>query len=437
MGVLACLVPAGSLAAEKPAVQEVALEQAGPNQALVTLLTSVYQSNPSLQAARQEMKQTEELYPQARAGWLPNATVSTSLFSSNVESGNFSDGDGATTKNASLNINQPVWRGGRTSAEIARSRALIRAGKSLLSSREQALFLDAAIAYMDVLRDRQLLALRVDNEKLLGREYASARERRQIGDLTETDVQQARSRRAAATASRLIAEGQLQASEANFGRIAGYMPPASIDEPSLRFIMPETPAAMQAMAEQNNPDLAIELYEKTAAEAGVKATFRELFPQISAFATLNAERDPQPGLVDRAEDQTVGVRATLLLYDGGVIRSRVRQAKSAVKQQEYEIADVHRRIVADITTNWATWQAARAETIARQTEMQATEEALAGVREETMIGQRTLLDVLDADQERINAKTTYAIARRNEAVARFTLAVSLGLFTPENLGVRP
>lgn len=398
---------------------------------LPDILQHVHDNNPTLKAAREELHETMELYPQARAGWLPTVSGEARLFATDIESSNFGNGTGATTKDMTVSLDQPIWRGGRTFAETARARDLIRAGEAVLSQAEQDIFLEAVTVYMNVLRDRKILDLRLHNEDILTQELHAARERMAIGDITTTDVQQARSRLARAEAERIKAEGDFDMSCAAFEDIVGMAVPDVLLVPHSRIALPTDMNDMITLAERQNPELMIIQFEQRAAEHGADATFRELLPQLAAFASYNKQYDPQPGIVDKSQTEMVGLRATITLYEGGAARSRLREARRSAKRQHYEIQETRQRIKRTVTKHWRAYQAAKAQIESRKAQITATEAALEGVRIEAREGQRTVLDVLDADQEVIDAKAALARARRDEVVAKFALANSLGLLRPD------
>lgn len=394
---------------------------------LKDVLKKVYESNPTLLAARAELEETKELYPQARAGWLPTISGESSIYATDIESSNFSAGTGATTKDLTLNVNQPVWRGGRTFSETARARDLIRAGEAFLLQAEQDIFLDAVTVYMNVIRDKELLDLRIDNENIILKEYRAALERLELGDLTETDVQQTKSRHARAKSARIQAESDYDISKARFEEIVGLAPPEQLALPFLAFDLPLGMPAMLNMAEMQNPEILIAQFEQSAAEHSADARFRELLPQVSAFASINRQYDPQPGIVDQSKTETIGLRASILFYEGGAARSRVQEARRAAKRQKFEIHEVRQRIRQEVMSNWRAYELAKAQTQNCKEEIKASEAALEGVWIEAREGQRTMLDILDADQEMVDAKVGLARAKRNEVVAHYALSNSLGL----------
>lgn len=396
-------------------------------QELSDILIKVYESNPTLMAAREELKETKELYPQARAGWLPSVTGETSIYASDIDNSNFGGADGATTKDLSLSVDQPIWRGGRTFAETKRAKELIHAGEAVLREAEQDIFLETVTVYMNVLRDKELQELRRQNEGILMRELRAAWERMDIGDITDTDVQQAKARLSRAKSEHIEAKKESEISHAEFEQVTGIKPPDKLMVPYMKLGIPPTLGEMFTMAENRNAALSIAKFEQSASEHNADAVFRELLPQVSAFASFNQQYDPQPGIVEDSRNQTVGLRASIALYQGGATRSRHREARHTAKRRAYEIQETRRRVKQEVISNWRSYEAAKAQTETRKEEIEAAEKALKGVREEARIGQRTVLDILDADQEVIDAKISLSKARRNETVAMFALAASLGL----------
>lgn len=402
---------------------------------LEEVLRHVYAHNPTLQASREELKAAQEVYPQALAGWRPTLDAEAGIFATSIDSSNFSSGTGATTKDLTLSAQQALFRGGRTVAETAKAEALIAAARAEARRVEQAVFLDAARAYMDVLRDRAILELRRGNETLLLEELEAARARFKAGDITITDVLRGEGRLARARSETMSAEGKLEASNARFENVTGLSSGQAFYYPEA---MPEIPARLEdalGMVEERNLDIIAARHEREAAGHGAEATLRELFPHVFAYASYNRQYDPQPGIIDESETETVGLRATLALYEGGATRSRVRQARHTANQISIEISETANSARANLMTGWAALGAARAEIASRLDEISALKRAREGVREEVFAGTRTVLDLLDADQELLESRTALAMARRDAIVTQFELGETLGLLTPESFGV--
>lgn len=401
----------------------------------IDILRHVYEFNPSLRATRAELQGIHELYPQALAGYRPSLTLESNIYAKNIDGKSVGVHDGTTTKDVTLSLSQPLFRGGRTTAEVARANSTIKAAYAGLLQGEQVIFLQTITAIADVIRDRTLVDLRENNEQLLTEELKAARARMNAGDLTRTDATQAEARLARAVSEKISGQNTLNASTARFEELVGYLPPDHLEFPRLIFHFPATRQAMIAIAEQNNPEIEMAVHSFAAAGHAVDATFRELMPQISAFATYSKEYDPQPGGVEDVAAQTIGIRASVPLYEAGSTRSRVREAKDTARQREIEIEKTKRRIAQMIVGDSNGLSAAQAEIISRIAQIDAAQAAREGVGEEAHLGERTVLDILNADQELLDAKAARIIAERNEIVRHYSLAADLGMLLPERMGL--
>jgi outer membrane protein TolC len=198
--------------------------------------------------------------------------------------------------------------------------------------------------------------------------------------------------------------------------------------------MPATLDASVAMAEEQNPAVVASQHRHKASKADIDGVFGELLPFISSFVSWDREYDPQPGGTDETTTTALGITASIPFYQGGAIRSRVRQAKYTANQQMITIQESVRQARQEAVANWESLQAARSEITAREEQVTAAKVAREGVYQEAELGSRTILDTLDADQEYLDAQVALVTARRNETVATFFLAATLGLLTPQTLG---
>lgn len=402
---------------------------------LEKILRHVYLYSPVLESSRDELRASHELTSQALTGWKPTLGAEASLYSSRTDSSNLSGADGAITKEVELTLSQPLYRGGRTKAATARAQELVKAQYGRLLQSEQQTMLRAATAYMNVIRDRTLLNLRIGNEEALQQELNAVNERFKAGDLTTTDRKQAEARLARAQAEHVAASGQLENSRAEFEQVVGFLPDETLYISAPPFNFPPAVEDMIRSAEEGNPALETSKRQKEAAEKDINVLFGELLPEVSAFATYNKQYDPQPGIVDDSETRTIGIRANIPLYEAGAKRSKVREAKSVASQREQEINQQRRLLREEISRNWSTLLSARQEIAARTIELEAAKAALDGVREEAKMGERTVLDILDADQDVLSAEAAKARAHRDEIVASYALAASLGWLIPEKMGM--
>lgn len=402
---------------------------------LEEVLLHVHAYNPTLESAREELKAAQEAYPQALSGWRPTLSAEAGIYATDIETTpGGGSGTGATTKEMAINARQPLFRGGRTVAETARAEALIRAARAEYQRTEQKIFLDTARAYLDVMRDRTILELRRGNEALLAEELEAARARHRAGEITVTDVLHGEGRLARARAEALSAQGDLEAANARFEEIIGLSAAQTLHYPALAPEIPPQLAEALDMAGESNLDIVAARHARDAADHGADAALRELFPQVFAYASYNRQYDPQPGLASEVEVETIGLRATMALYEGGTARARVRQARHAANRRAIEIGETADRVRSVLTANWKARDAAEAEIASRLEEIAALQEAREGVRAETLMGTRTVLDLLDADQELLESRTALAVARRDAALARLAVAENLGLLKPGLFG---
>jgi outer membrane protein len=396
------------------------------------VLLHTQRNNPTLAAAHAELEAAQELYPQALAGWKPTIDAQASIYHSDIDNSNFGNADGTTTKDASLNIEQPLFRSGRTIAQTERAQSSIQAAEHRYRRIEQDILLGAARAYINILSDRKLYVLRQDNERYLEEERRATQEKLASGFLTVTDVKQAESRLARARAETLQAARRLEDSYAQFTQITGMESVDTFYYPAEDETLLNNIDTIIAAAESSNPELQEKMFIQEAAEHNIDVNFREYFPQIFAFASYNRQYDPQPGIVDKTENKTIGLRATIPLYNAGLTASRTREATSTAAQRMQETRETRRKILAQIRTEWDSYTKSRAEADMRRIEMAAAEEAKAGVQEEAQLGERTILDVLDADQDLLTSKAALIEAKRTALQARYSLLSLIGAL-PDSL----
>ncbi|MCD8497887.1 MAG: TolC family outer membrane protein [Alphaproteobacteria bacterium] len=422
-------------AAHSAGAEEVVQTNIAPSSSVTIqdVLREVYVNNPSIRAARAELRATHELLPQAYAGFKPSVTALGNVTSADVDGG-ANRKNSATTKDIELRIDQPVYRGGRTTASIESANSAITAQTAILKSIEQDVLLAVVTAYMDVLRDRSLVELNQNNRRVISRQLQASTDRFEVGENTKTDVSQSEARLAEADANLISAQGNLQTSSAVFEQIAGFLPPPSLVTPAYDLSLPPSLDDAVALAESDSPDVVSAVYIQKAAESDVDNIFGELLPEVQAFASWGRTYDPLSGTTNKQTEEALGVSAQVPLYEAGFVRSRIRQAKETANQNYLEILAAKRQARQETVSSWQTLKAAQAEIKARQAQVKAARVAREGVHQETEVGARTVLDALDADQEYLDSQTALVIAQRNEVVASFSLAATLGFLTPESLG---
>ncbi|MBX6323945.1 MAG: TolC family outer membrane protein [Rhodospirillaceae bacterium] len=405
-------------------------------------LGKAYINNPTLQAARAQLRATDELVPQALSGYRPTVTINGS---SGAQSTTNTGGDiiARSSRNlgfsapseVDLTVNQPIYRGGGTEASVAQAEATVRAQRAQLQNVEQNVLLQVIVAYLDVLRDQAIVDLDRNNVVVLTRQLQATRDRFEFGEVTKTDVSQAESRLSGAIAERVQAEGQLEASRAVYRQLVGDAP-GTLRWPEKPAELPASEAEARSAAEAYNPAVVSAEYVAQAAEHGVDVVAAQLNPQISLQGQLKTEYDPGTQF-DNGRTDVGGIFAqvTIPLYQAGETESRVREAKQTVRQRRDQIDEQRRAAGQAATAAWQALLAARAQISAFQDEVKSAQVALEGVRQEQEVGYRTVLDVLNAEQELLTARVNLVRAQHDEIVAAFQVLAAVGRLTATSLGL--
>ncbi len=405
-------------------------------QSLEEALALAYQTNPTLAADIDALRATNEQLAQAQSGFRPNVSASADIgiaYSDDDRPGVDGDSDTLNPRSIGIDLVQPVYRGGRTLADIERAQNVIEAQRGVLKATEQGVLLDAVTAYMNVVRERSVLDLNINNESVLERQLQATRDRFDVGEVTRTDVSQAISRLSRATSARIDADGNLASSIATYERVIGATP-EDLAFPDMVPPLPSTLDESITMAEARNPSVITAQSNERAANASVDLTSGELLPTINLVGSARRSID---GSVDgsRSSDASVRAELTVPLYQSGSVYSRVREAKHVANQQRVLIEESRRLAIEQAISAWEDHQAAQASTESFVREVEATRVALDGVQQEALVGSRTVLDVLDAEQEFLDAQVNLVTARRDEVVAAFALLSSVGMLTAEDLSL--
>lgn len=402
--------------------------------------------NPTLAAAEQQQYATRESISQARAPGLPQVTGSASYQTSDqtqVVDGSFAGGTPGTSVSSSFTLNtfsyqleatQTIFAGLANWNAIRQAKANVRAGEANLHGIRQQIILDAITAYVDVQRDRAVLDLRNNNVSVLTRQREAAQARFRVGEVTRTDVAQAEARLATARAQVSAARAQLAASEATFEAVVGVSAASLAAAPAAPATPPDTGEAL-AFARENAPALIAARETELASRRGAQAAKGALAPRVEGFARY-ADSDNPTFFQEESDETTVGVRASIPLFAGGQNYSRIRQAARQNSADRLRIVEAERAIRQQVISAWTLLDSAR-ETIRSATaSVEANEIAFEGVRQEAQVGARTTLDVLDAEQELLDARVQLVSARRDENVAAYSLLSAIGALTPERFGLQ-
>jgi outer membrane protein len=401
-------------------------------QTLEEALATAYVSNPTLQSARAQLRATDELVPQALSNWRPTVQADGSVGPAWEDTP--SQGSGSfPVGTAGLSVTQPLYRGGSSSAQLSQAENLVRAGRAQLAAAEQQVLLDSVTAYVDVLAAQALLQLNINNEQVLAEQLRATRERFDVGEVTKTDVSQAESRLAGATAGRIQAEGNLTSFRAIYRQQIGEMPGNLVVPKSLPSNLPANEEETVAQSE-NNPNLQTAVYAERAAEDGTDVVFGELLPTVSLDGEVLAQQDLSGNEFNTDQNSAqLLARITIPLYQAGSVESRVRESKQTAAQRRRQVDEQRRLAEQQATTAWRALETAQAQIKSFQAQVEATQTALEGVEQEQSVGLRTVLDVLDAQQEVLNAQTSLVQSRRDEVIAAYTVLFAVGRLTAADL----
>ena len=402
---------------------------------LTDALVDAYTSNPQILAERANLRATDEGVPQALSGWRPTVTFTGSIGAQHLDNSPttpIAPNSKTVPKIVDLNINQPLYSGGRTVALTAEAEKNIEAERARNIATEESVFLSVTQAYLDVVRDQATLDLSINNEQVLRRQLEATNDQFRVGAVTLTDVAQAEARLAGATASRQQAEGNLQVSRANYARAVGHVPPGRLAQPTFTPVLPANRDEAISLAGVKNPTVVAAIFTEDAARDTVDATRGQLLPQIALVGDLNQSNETLAVGQDVTTSSVVA-RVTVPVYEGGNIYSQTRQASQVVGQRLSQTDDARRAAIQGATQAWEQIVSGRAQIVSLESTIRAADIALDGVRQEALVGSRTVLDVLNAEQELFTDRVQLVTAQHDLAVAEFTLASQIGRLTAADL----
>ena len=400
-----------------------------------------YQNNPQLNAQRAALRTQDESVPQALSGYRPTVSLAASLgtqFQSTLtKTGPVYTGiEGTFTPHAvGVTAQQTLFNGYRTANRTRQAEAQVSAGRATLAVTEETVLLNAATAYMNLIRDSAILDLQRKNVEVLQEQLRQTRDRFNVGEVTRTDVAQAESRLAAGRAQVLAAESNYVSSKAIYRQVigveAGTLAPAS---PVDRF-SPRTLAQAITTGRELNPSVAAAMFGVDVAALQVKINEGALTPTVTATASAQQQWEISPTILQQFNASLIG-QVTVPIYQGGAEYSLVRQSKETLGQQRISLDTARDQVQAQVVQSWGQLEAAKAQIQATQAQVNSAEIALNGVREEARVGQRTTLDVLNAQQDLVNARVALVTAQRDRVVASYTVLAATGALSPQVLGLR-
>lgn len=394
-------------------------------------LASAYNSNPTLEAARADQRAVDENVPIERADGLPSASGSGS-FTEYLYDSSDSPLNPKRQYAASVSLGVPIYSGGAVKNSVRAAKTRVKAGQADLRGTESAIFSQVVAAYMDVIQNEAIVGLNANQVDVLGVNLQATSDRFEIGDLTRTDVAQSSARLALARGDLRSASANLISARERYIQLVGH-PPGKLAPPPPLPGIPESTEQAVAIALDNNPDLIAAHERSEASEYDIDVAGSSRLPRVEVFAGGDYSKQVRgtditlgDAFPKSSTGATAGVRATIPIFQGGRPAALERQAQArAASTLEQEIA-VERDIIAQVRASFSSWRAANAIIESTQSAIEAAELSLEGVRAESTVGNRTILDILNAEQELLNARVQLVAARRNAYVAGFTLLAAMG-----------
>lgn len=404
---------------------------------LEAALAYAYQSNPQLNAQRAQVRIRDEGVAQALSGYRPTITGNASVGAqyqrvvskSSLTGGRMVTEGGQVPRSVGLTTTQTLFNGLQTANRTRAAESQVSAERESLRLMEQTVLLDAVTAYMNMLRDTAILDLQKRNVEVLREQLRQTNDRFRVGEVTRTDVAQAESRLAAAQSQQLTAESNLTTSRANYRRIIGKDPVSLSPGMPVDRLSPRALDLAVSVGRAEHPQVGAAMFGVDVALLNVKIAEGALYPNLVLQGNLQQNWDPSVGTIEQFTASAVA-RLTIPFYQGGAEYATIRQNKEAVGQARLNVDLIRDQVRATVVQSWGQLEAAKSQIQSAQAQVSAAEIALNGVREEARVGQRTTLDVLNAQQELVNARVSLITAQRDRVVASFTLLASVGRLSP-------
>ena len=401
-------------------------------------LVSAYNTNPTLTTQRETLKATDATVAIARAAGRPQISADVGVNRTVTQSGVLVATGKGPNLSVGVDVSYPIFNGGSVRNSVKAAETRVAAGRATLSAVEGDVFTQAVSAYMDVIRDRAIVELNQNNVKVLETNLQATQDRFQIGDLTRTDVAQSEARLQLGRSQLAGAQGQLTASEATYRQVIGH-PPGQLAPPPPLPPLPTTADEAVRIALASNPDLVATARQAMASGYDVNVARASRLPTLSVVGSgtyvNNLARNGASGFPSTGTETTVGLSARVPLFQGGLPAARIRQAQAQQGEALETVVGTERAVVQTARAAFATYDAAQRQIQAQTVAVQANQLALEGARAEQSVGTRTVLDVLNAEQELLNSQVSLVTARRDAYVAGFQLLNAMGQAQAQTLGL--
>ena len=409
---------------------------------LRSALVAAYNTNPTLAAARAEQRANDENVPIQRAAGRPSVSLQ-GQYTENLKNADGAFAAGARGISASTSLTVPLYSGGSVRNSVAAAKIRVEAGQANLRGTESSVFSQVVGAYMDVIQNEAIVGLNRNNVQVLEVNLQATGDRFEIGDLTRTDVAQSRSRLELARGQARSAEANLVEARERYIRLVGY-PAGTLEAPPPLPNLPATPVEAVTVALESNPDLIAAQERRKASDYDIEVAGAGRLPRVEAFSSGSYSNNLNsiaplgiPGLVQPNSNTTaqIGARISLPLYQGGRPAAQERQAQARASQAIEQEIEIERSVIAQTRSAYSAWHASNEIIISSQSAVDAATLSLEGVRAENSVGNRTILDILNAEQELLSAQVELVRARRNAYVAGFSLLAAMGKAEAQDLGL--
>ncbi|MFD2180848.1 TolC family outer membrane protein [Rhodoplanes azumiensis] len=403
-------------------------------------LAQAYQNNPQLNSQRAIVRATDENVPTALSGYRPSITASASVGRQYQRTENQQGAltvvtEGAFTPHGvGITGTQTLFNGYQTGNRVRQAEGQVSAARETLRLIEQNVLLNGATAYMNLLRDTAILDLQRRNVEVLQEQLRQTRDRFAVGEVTRTDVAQSESRLAAGRSQVSQAESNYTSSKATYRQVIGVEPGKLSAATPVDRLSPGTLPASVDTGRAQNPSVTAAMFGIDVQALQVKINEGTLLPTLTATANVQQSWEVSPTIPKQFNASVIG-QLSVPLYQGGANYAQIRSAKETLGQKRLDLETARDQAQANVVQAWGQLTAAKAQIEATQAQVSAAEIALNGVREEARVGQRTTLDVLNAQQELVNARVALVTAQRDRVVASYTLLAAVGRLSPVVLGL--
>lgn len=399
-------------------------------------LSTAYENSPDIKSAFKELAVKSDAMPSALTGLLPEVSANIER-SKKYYNSSSADANGMTDSKE-IGITQPLFNGGKTYNNIKKAKNTVLLAKEEFRKTEQDLLLKAATAYMDVVSSSEVLELAKNNKKVLIQHLEATKARFELGEVTQTDVAQSKASLAAADSDLISAEREYELASASFEKITGMKP--------VNVAMPTSPIEVKGNADElvrialsTNPNVKIAEYTLAAAKSDIMIAGSALLPSLNAFANKQREKNlllSTSSNSGKTETDTVGLSLSIPLFKSGSEYINIRQAKNLASKYDFDLSSVKNATRESVVKAFQDYRIAQSLIHSNQINVDASEIALNGTKEEALVGIRTTIDVLDAEHALFEAKAKLIKSRRDEIVGSYSLLAELGKLSLSELGLK-